>query len=226
MALCPTWAAANHPLITEDTGVLGRGVWQLELHGERSHDREGGATTRGIDASAVLSYGAMDQVDLQLELPYVREKTNGIVVADGRGDASLSLKWRFFERAGRSLVVKPDIHEGRRWGLNLVGGYAIGRLQLLAHVGHMDNRNVAGERSSLKHASVAGIFSAAEKLKLVLDLGRDTNPAPGAGGSLREGVLGLMHAVSEDMDFGVGIKWGLSDPADDRALLAGVKLRF
>ena len=29
---------ASHPLITEDTGVLGAGAWQLELHGEAIRD--------------------------------------------------------------------------------------------------------------------------------------------------------------------------------------------
>ncbi len=223
-ALCPTWAAANHPLITEDTGVLGRGVWQLELHGERSREREAGTTARGIDASAALSYGITDRADLQVELPYVREEEDGRVVAEGRDDASLSLKWRAFERDGLSVVVKPDLHEGRRWGLNLVAGYVAGRVELLAHAGYMRNRK-PGERDSLRHASIAGIFEASEKLKLVLDLGRDTNPQPAAG-SLRELVLGLMYALSRDADLGLGLKRGLSDPADDRALLAGVKLRF
>jgi hypothetical protein len=39
-------------------------------------------------------------------------------------------------------------------------------------------------------------------------------------------VLGLLYAPSEEVDLGLGVKWGLSDAADDRALLAGVKLRF
>jgi len=35
-----------------------------------------------------------------------------------------------------------------------------------------------------------------------------------------------MYELSEDVDVGLGAKWGLSGAADDRALLAGVKLRF
>jgi hypothetical protein len=106
---------ASHPLMTEDTGVLGAARWQVELHGERSRDREAGARTRGADASGVLSYG---------------------------------------------------------------------------------------------------MYAATDKLKLALDVGGDTNPDPESGSAMRELVLGL------------GVKKGLSDPADDRAVLAGLKFRW
>lgn len=237
LALWPAWAAASHPLITEDTGVLGRGVGQIELHGERARDKAEGETTRRVDASAVLSYGVTEKADLQIELPYLREQAAS-EVAKGRGDASLSLKWRFFDAERLSLVAKPDLHfatgrdehglgAGRaRWGLSLVAGYAAGRVELLAHAGYLKHRNTLGERTSLGHASIAGIYKATEKLKLALDLGRDRNPDPASGASIREVVLGLMYALSEDIDLGLGLKKGLSDPADDRALLAGMKLRF
>lgn len=221
----PTGAWASHPLITEDTGVLGRGVWQIELHGERFSDREDGSTARGIDASAVLSYGVTERADLQLELPYLREETDGAVVK-GRGDASVSLKWRFLELDRLSLVFKPDIHEGRRWGANFAAGYQIGSLELLGHAGYLRNRNRIGERASLWHASVAALYAATDKLKLALDLGRDTNPDGDSRGAVREIVLGLIYAPWEAVDIGLGLKKGLSEPADDRSLLAGVKFRF
>jgi hypothetical protein len=185
----------------------------------------------------VLSYGVSAQADLQVELPYLREEA-GTQTVKGRGDATVSLKWRFFEREGLSLVLKPDLllptgrdelglGAGRsRWALNAVAGYAFGRMELLAHAAYLDNRNTLGERESLRHASIAALFSATDKLKLALDLGRDTNPDPASGSSLREMVLGLLYAPSEEVDLGLGVKWGLSDAADDRALLAGVKLRF
>lgn len=235
--LHPADVRASHPLITEDTGVLGRDVWQLEVHGERSRDREGEVTTRGIDSSAVLSYGITQQADVQVELPYLREETDGAVV-QGRGDASISMKWRFFERNGLSLVAKPDLHlatgrdelglgAGRaRWGANFVAGYALDGLELLGHAGYLRNRNALGERRSLWHTSIAALYAATEKLRLVLDLGRDTNPDADSRRALREIVLGLIYAPRAEVDIGLGVKRGLSDTADDRSLLAGVKFRF
>jgi hypothetical protein len=208
--------------------VLGRGAWQLELHGERARDE---ATSSEV--SAVLSHGMTPRADLQLELPYSRQEG-----ASGRGDMVASVKWRFFEGERLSLVLKPDLYlptgrdelglgAGRsRWGLNAVAGYTFGALELLAHAGYLDNRNTLGERGSLRHASLAALFAATDKLKLALDFGRDTDPDPGARASLREAVLGLLYALSEDVDLGLGVKRGLSESADDRALLAGIKLRW
>jgi hypothetical protein len=82
---------ASHPLITEDTGVLGKGTWEVELHGERARDRENGISRRRSDVSAKLGYGLTETADLEAELPYLREVTDG-EVAKGRGDASLSVK--------------------------------------------------------------------------------------------------------------------------------------
>ena len=209
-------ARASHPLITEDTGVLGEARWQIELHGERVRDSGAYATAM----AAALSYGFARTADLQLEQPYTHSGETR------RADAVLSLKWRFYERDGLSMVLKPDLEEGRRWGLNLVAGYARGRVELLAHAGYLRNRNAPGERESLRHASIAAVVAATGKLKLALDLGRDTSPDRASGAALREAVFGLMYAPSEDVDLGLGLKKGLSDPADDRALLAGVKLRF
>lgn len=187
--------------------MLGEGRWQIELHGERARD----AGTYATATAAVVSYGLAEAADLQLERPYAHRGDTR------RGDAVLSLKWRFYERDGLSMVLKPDLEEGRRWGVNFVAGYALGRVELLAHAGYV---------KSLRHASVAAVVAATEKLKLALDLGRDTNPDRASRGALREAVFGLMYAPSGDVDVGFGLKKGLSHPADDRALLAGVKLRF
>jgi len=230
-------AHANHPLISEDTGVLGKGGWQLELHGEKTRDREAGVTTRTTETSATLGHGIAENADLQLELPYLRQVTDGNV-ASGRGDAAVSLKWRFHEDNDFSMVFKPDLilptgrdeiglGAGRlRWAANLIAAYKVGRFELLGHVGYTNNRNRVGERTSLSHLSAAVLWAATEKLKLVLDLGRDRNPDPTSRTPWRELIYGLTYAASEDIDLGIGLKKGLNDPADDRALRAGLKFRW
>jgi len=228
---------ANHPLISEDTGVLGKGGWQLELHGEKARDRQAGVTTHTSEAAAVLGYGIAEKADLQFELPHIRQVTDS-AVASGRGDAAVSLKWRFYEKESFSMVLKPDLllPSGRdeiglgagrlRWAANLAAAYETGRFELLGHVGYTNNHNRIGERTSLWHLSAAVLWAATERLKLLLDLGRDRNPDPAARTPGRELVYGLTYAVSEDIDLGIGLKKGLNDPADDRALRAGLKLRW
>ena len=150
-------AYASHPLITENTNVLGQGVWELELHGECARDDQAGVRTRRSD---------------------------------------------------------------------LAGAYQAGKLEFLAHLAYTDNRNRIGERRSLWHASAAVLYSLTEKLRLLADYGRDSHPDPAAGSHGREFVVGATYALSERIDLGIGLKKGLNDAADDRALRAGVKLRW
>ena len=212
LCLAAPAALADHPLITEDTGVLGKGRWQLELHGEQARDQG----RRRTEGSVVLGYGIADKADLQLELPYVRH--------EGAGDLSLALKWRFYEREPFSVVVKPVVSRDR-WGSALAAAYELRDFELIGHVGYLRNR-VDGERESLWHTSVALLWSATKKLKLVLDMGRDTNPDRSSAASIRELVLGATYALTEDIDLGFGVKWGRSEPADDRTALLGIKLRW
>lgn len=150
LAIGSSAARASHPLITEDTGVLGAGAWQLELHGEAIRD--------GRDhAAAVLAYGVAASADLQLEAP--RD-----------GDATLALKWRFHEAGPVSLVLKPDVTDSG-WGASFVAGYELGAVELLGHLGYA---RAHGESS--RHASAAIVFNALANLKLALDLAHDTNP--------------------------------------------------
>jgi predicted porin len=231
----PAWA--GQPLITEDTNVLGKGVWELELHGEHAHDREAGVRTRRSEIAAKLGYGIGENADLEVEVPHAREEIDG-AVAQGRGDASLSAKWRFHEKDGFSLAFKPALQlptgrdqdglgAGRvRWAANLAGAYEAGAFAFLAHLAYTDNRNRVGERRSLWHASAAVLYSLTEKLRLLLDYGRDSEADPAAGSHAREFVVGATYALSERIDLGIGVKKGLNDAAADRSLRAGVKLRW
>jgi hypothetical protein len=237
LVLCSSPALASHPLVTEDTGVLEERVWQLELHGGRARDSRDGVATRSTEVSAVLGYGVAARTELQVELPYVREVTDGEVVK-GRGDAVLAAKWRFLERGPLSMVLKPELvlptgrdelglGAGRaQWGVNLAAAYELGRLETIAHVGYRRNRNVLGEREGLWHRSLALLWSATGKLRLVLDFALDTHPDPGPRAHERVWVYGATYALRDHIDLGLGIKKGLNAEADDRTLVAGLKLRW
>ena len=222
-------AHADHPLITEDTGVLGAGRSQLELHGQRAHER-GAARTH---ASATLGHGFTERIDLQADLPYEHREEGA-----GLGDVSLAAKWRFYERGGASAAFKPEISlpTGREedalgagrtgWKAGLAAAQVWRSLELVAHARYSANRNRVGEREALRHTSLALLWSATGRLKLVLDYGRDTSPDRADDGPARSLVYGLLYALSPDVDLGFGYEQGRSSPAEDRVLRAGVKLRW
>lgn len=235
-ALAPGVSQAAHPLITEDTGTQGRGRWQLEVNAESSRDRREGVTTRGLQPAATLSYGAADNIDLQLTVPYLRQKTEG-VVAGGRLDTALDAKWRFYEDGPLSLGLKPGLTlpTGREedglgagrttWGSLLILSYEREGWALHSHAGYRRNRNTLGERESLTQISAALWLKVTKQLKVVADHAFDTNPDPSSATTIRQTVVGFIYSVTPAFDFDAGIRRG-NDPAIDRALLFGATLRW
>ena len=219
----PAWAA--HPLITEDTGTQGAGRWQLELNVERQKDDSARATQWGT----TLSYGLEDNADLQIGIPYT--------VNQGRQDLAVDVKWRFHQQGATSLGLKPGItlptgDEQRGLG---TGKVTAGSLLILSyepeawsfhtHAGFRYSRNSVGDRESLLHYSASLWLKPTDKLKLVADLSFDTNPDRSSNNSLRQHVFGFIYSVTKDFDVDAGIRRGNS-PAIDRALMAGVTLRW
>ena len=212
---------AAHPLITEDTGTQGRGGWQLELNVERQRDSGASATQWG----STLSYGFVDEADLQVGLPY-RENP-------GRGDLAIDVKWRFRQRDVLSLGLKPGItlptgdeERGLGTGRTTVGSLAILSYEpegwsFHTHAGYRHNRNSLGEPESLRHLSGSIWLKPSAQLKLVADLSTDS----GGGQTLRQYVLGFIYSVTRDIDLDAGLRRSRA-PATGRALMAGLTLRW
>jgi len=222
-------AHADHPLITEDTRVLGTGRWQLEAHGQRAEDRN----VVQKHASATLARGLTDRLDLQLDLPW-----GELGHESGIEDLSLAAKWRFYERGGSSAVFKPELTlpTGREaaglgagrsgWKAGVAAAQEWRSFELIAHARYTANHNRVGEREALRHASLALLWSATHRLRLLLDYGRDTSRDPGEREPARSLVYGALYALSDDADLGLGYEQGRSAPAEARVLRAGVKLRW
>ena len=225
-------AYGAHPLNTEDTGTQGRGRWQLELNGERNQDRVDDETVRGAQAAAVLSYGVADRVDLQAGLTWQDTGPER-----GAGDAIAAVKWRFWEREPWSLGLRAGftlptgdeergLGNGRTtWAALLIGQYEGERWIFLSHLGYRRNRNDLGNRESIREISGAVLYKATESLKLLVDAARTTNPDPESDQALRQMVVGFIWSATKDIDLDAGIRRG-NDPAIDRAVMAGITLRW
>jgi hypothetical protein len=228
ISLVPGLAFAAHPLITEDTGTQGKGGWQLELNGETSRD----AGNNGKAAAATLSYGVLENADLQVTGTY-----QDIGTASGRGDSAIDLKWRFWESGALSLGLKPGITlpTGRdergigtgktTYGSLFIVSYEQERWALHSHVGYRKNRNSQSQRESLMHFSVSPWLKPVEGLKLVADFSWDTNPDPASNVKVRQRVLGAIYSITKNFDVDAGVRRG-NEPAIDRAVMAGITLRW
>jgi hypothetical protein len=241
LLLAASGARAAHPLRTEDTATQGTGNYQLELSAQLARQREDGVTLRDVQPAAVLSYGVLPNVDLQLGQAYLRSVTDDGAtreVTDGALDTAIDVKWRFYERGTLSLALKPGItlptgDDARglgagevTWGGLLIGSYQPGPLAIHADLGYRRNRNTLGSRESLSHVSAAVLYTASPRLKLVADASADSNPLPAAYGTLRYSVIGFIYSPSADLDLDAGVQFRLDGAADDHSLLLGLTLRW
>lgn len=246
----PVYAA--HPLITDDTGTQGTGKFQLELNGEYAYDKEEPAAgmeivTRDIEVAATLSYGVSESIDLVLGLPYAwseSRETDATVPSavhaseKGLSDASFEVKWRFYERDGTSLGLKPGISiptGSWRKGLGagkygasafLIATQELKPIVLHLNFGYMRNNNRHEERENLCHLSLAAEYEATESLKIVANIGQERNPDPADKRKPRFALAGLILALGENLDLDAGVKIGLNDPEADLTVLAGMAARF
>jgi len=240
----PSWAA--HPMITDDTGTQGKGKFQLELNGQYDWDKEneGDVSVKydGIEASATLSYGIVENVDLVLSLPYlwgkVNENDSTVCDEKGIGDAGLEVKWKLFEKDSFSMTLKPGIifpsgDEDKGLGTGKLGGQIfiivsqkVEPFAFHANLGYIRNENDADEREDIWHASLAATCEVVKDLNLVANVGIECNPDDEADDNPVFFVGGIIYSITEYFDVDLGVKVGLTDSETDVSVLAGLAFRF
>lgn len=217
-------AHAAHPLITEDTGVQGKGGWQLELNADRFRD----SGARLTSTNAVLTYGVAEKLDLQAGASAI-DSTGG----DGLADSFLSLKWRAWEKDAWSLGLKPTLtlpsgRDEKFLGSGRAGGSILGiatyegeSWSFLAHAGLFYGPNVIGSPESARQAAVAVLYRITGKLKPLLDYAYTNS----GGHASHNTTVGVIYSPSKNVDLDVGLRHG-GGSAANRGLLAGVTLRW
>ncbi len=241
-------AFAAHPLITDDTGTQGKGKYQFEFIGEYGHDKEDGITTSSLVMPTIpaLSYGITDTVDLVLGISHQRTETKQDGVTNtkrGISDASVQLKWRFYEKDGWSFAVKPGItlptgdenkglgngkasssmffittKEIAPWAFHLNLGYLRNEYKLQA--------DEDANRKDIWHASLASELRVIKDLKAVANIGMERNPDKTSNTNPSFLLGGLIYSINDSLDVDFGVKGGLTKPETDISYLAGVTWRF
>ncbi|MFZ5998325.1 MAG: transporter [Nitrospirota bacterium] len=240
-----TLTYAAHPLITDDTGTMGKGKFQVEVNSEFSYDKEkeDGITTkeRMSELSTILSYGIVDNVDVVLVVPYqwIRTKEDGVTTSvDGISDISLEVKWRFYEKDGLGFALKPGItlptgddEDGLGTGRATSSLFFISTKELEPwafhlNLGYIRNENKADERKDLWHASIASEVEVIKNLRAVANIGIERNGDKASNDHPAFVLGGVIYSINENLDIDVGIKGALNKPETDYTFLAGLAWRF
>jgi hypothetical protein len=239
--LAGTTAYAAQPLITDDAGTQGKGKYQLELYGEYGHDRDGDVTSGTTQIASTLTYGIADPLDIVFSLPYqfIRvEDPEGIAKEDGISDIAIDTKWRFYEHDGLCLALKPgatlptgDNEKGLGSGettyhLIFIASQEIRPWAFHLNLGYIRNENKNDERKNLCQASFAFTLDVAKNLKIVGNVGIQSDTDRNATVHPAFILGGLIYSLSGQCDVDVGVKGGLTRPETDYSVLAGLTYRF
>ncbi len=239
-----TWAA--HPLITDDSGTQGKGNSQLELNGQYESDRETVAgvlqKSTGGQVGVILTWGIVANLDLILGVPYVWSKVeeNHETLYDARGisDTTFEVKWRFFQKAGWSLALKPGLSlptgdENKGLGTGKIGYHVflIASKEVEAwafhtNLGYHVNENKVDKENNIWHASFATTYEVLPDLKIVGNIGIERSVDSTAPNDPAFLLGGIVYSVSKNFDLDAGVKYGLTSSDTDLALLAGITFRF
>ncbi len=253
--LFATWistgpAHAAHPLITDDTGTQGKGKSQIELSSQWSFDKEtddssGTSETtksRQGEVKAQFAYGVTESADLILGVPYQWKKTETdsetTANVNGVADLSLEVKWRYYEKDGLSFAFKPGVTlpTGDK-DKSLGTGRATGTFFFITtkdwefwtvhvNLGYKRNENNLDQREDIWGASVAAELKVLNNLKLVGNIGAESNPDKSSRTNPAFAVGGLIYSLSKDIDISIGLKGGLNKAEMDYTFLGGITLRF
>jgi hypothetical protein len=244
-------AYAAHPLITDDAGTQGRGKFQFEIDNQLSYKKDnrqnddGTSTTvktTAAETKLMATYGIVDNVDLVLGVPYQWQRIEtdgaGIAKADGLADISFEVKWRFFEKNGWSMAVKPgltlpagDKDKGLGTGRTGYTFFFIATkewepLAFHANLGYRRNENNVDQRNDIWHASLAAEWKLRKNLRLVANAGVERNTDRTSSIDPAFILGGIVYSLTDSFDFDLGIKGGLTPVDPDYTCLAGVTYRF
>jgi hypothetical protein len=239
--LCWSGAAfASHPLITDDAFTQGKGKFQFELNGEYSHKKECCVVEDEAEIAATLTYGINDQIDVILGIPYIyeREQNSEITTNNGFSDTSVALKWRFYEKEGLSLALKPgvtlptgndekELGSGKAtYSVFFIATKEIALFAFHLNLGYKRNENKVDEREDLWHASLAGEMKISKELKAVANIGVETNSDRCSSIDPVFIIVGVIYSIRENLDVDFGLKSWLNSLDTDYSVLAGLTWRF
>ncbi len=241
--------STDRPDTTESPHTVDAGHVQIELSFvDLSFDRsnEDSQTTRAYGfAPMLLKVGLLNDVDLQVGIdPYSREHiddrpTGAARTIDGFGDTMLRLKVNLLGNDGGDIAfalmpfVKfptADGHVGNgniEGGLiapvaiELPGGFSLG---MMAEVDFI--RSAADDRYVVDFAHTAVVGRAlTEDLEGYVEYAGFVN-LNGDEDYRGYADAGLAYAVTSDVQLDTGVRFGLTEAADDVGVFAGLSLRF
>lgn len=230
-------AFAGHPLVSEDTGLLGPEAVQLELSTDYLRSRDPGESLKV--GTVAFTLGVSDRADFFVSLSSTWDAQSG---QEGISDTEIGSKILLLSGERVAVALKPQLSlpsgseekglgNGKTsFALTLVGSYKLARHEVHLNFGFDRNRfklasDAEDNRRTIRRTSIAIISELDEKTRLLLDFGIADHSRKSDAGHPAFNVIGLSREVYDDVEFSVGIKLPLNASERDRQFGFGLTLR-
>lgn len=240
------------PLITDDTGTIGKGKFQFELKGEYTKDKTDiEDLTLKFKSSTIqtnLTYGIVDTLDLVFGIPYQKNeiKANDEIVSkeNGLSDLSFEMKWRFYETKDNwSFALKPaltlptgkaekGLGTGRpSYALTFITTKSMEPLLIhfnlgYAYIDYKLQEDKDSLRKSILKASSALEYYFLSNLKAVTEVGIYTNSEKGSKTHPAFVTGGLVYIPKESLELSLCVRGPLNKVEKDLSIIAGLTLKI
>jgi len=87
------------------------------------------------------------------------------------------------------------------------------------------NENISPERKDIWHISLASEVEVLKDLKIVANIGIESNADKGSNNHPAFIIGGLIYSISKSFDIDFGMKVGLNKPETDYSILCGTAFR-
>jgi hypothetical protein len=244
--VAPSWAF--QPLITDDTGTQGAGGNQLEVSFSDDRTDQDGVVSSVRVLPLTYARGLTDTLDIALSANHTRLSSSepGSETSSGSGNASVGLKWRFFEdeASKTSMALKVELGlpislEQERRGLGsgrgshtvtaiLMQETSFGAILFNLASSQVRYGDPGGNPDvSLLRASLAPVWQVNDQWKLALDMGSTRESAAGEHRTTSFVEIGAVYSPGKDLDIALGYI-SRKDPssASNTGMTGGITWRF
>lgn len=233
----PVNGAAYRPFATEDAGVAGRGVAQLEL----SRDYLDWNGDREDMLLFVPVYGVTPKLELSAEIPYNFHDFEGEPGRSGIGDVNLVGKYLLLEEkeARPALVLKSAVktrsgseEKGLGSGamdyqLAAAASKTLGAVTLHGMFGYTfvgDNGDDNVRNISLY--ALAADYGVTEKFHIAAEIAGNKHPDRTARQDPLSGLLGFTRQLSDKLVLDAGVRYGFNKAMPKWSTTLGVSVTF
>lgn len=234
----PLTSFAYRPFTTEDAGVAGKGVAQLEASWDYAHWESGDADHTFL---LVPIYGVTERLEMSLELPYIIHKPAEESSIQGLGDINVVGKYQLFEGTDvwPMFAIKGAIKTSSGSSTKGLGTgdldyslVAVASKELGPFTFHtMFGYTFVGDNgeSNVQDVYVYGFavdYALTEAFHLVSEVTGNRNSDTEAADDPVSSLIGATYKISEKVTVDGGMRFGCNDAAPDWNSTVGVTITF